>query len=290
MKTREIRLAGITAALAGFFCAPAIADNYPRQPGVDVQHYVFRVTLNDDNDRIAGETTATIRFVSDTVTRVTLDLTSAAHGKGMAVSDVTVDGAAVRFAHRSDRLSIALPSAPKAGDLRQITVKYRGIPANGLKIGKNKYGERCFFSQNWPDLARQWLPSIDHPYDKASSEFVITAPARYQVVANGLLVEQIALQDGRRTTHWKQSVPIATWLNNIGVAQFSTQNFGTAAGVPLQDWVFHQDRDAGILTFETPMRRAIEFYSDHIGPYPYEKLADVQASAPGFGGGTEHAS
>lgn len=285
------RLAGgIIGALVGCFCTPpAIADNYPRQPDIDVQHYVFRVTLTDDNDEIAGETTATIRFVKDGVAKVALDLTSAANGKGMAVSEVTVDGAAVQFRHQSDRLEIALASAPKAGALRQVTVKYHGIPGNGLKIGKNKYGERCFFSQNWPDLARQWLPVVDHPYDKATSEFVITAPAKYQVVSNGLLVEEISLGDGRRTTHWKQSVPIATWLNNIGVAQFSERNFGTAAGVPLQDWVFHQDRDAGILTFETPMRQVIEFYSDHVGPYPYEKLAAVQNGAAN-GGGMEHAS
>ena len=45
------------AVLGLSWCAHAIADNYPRQTGVDVQHYIFRVTLNDDNDEIAGETT-----------------------------------------------------------------------------------------------------------------------------------------------------------------------------------------------------------------------------------------
>lgn len=50
-------------------------------------------------------------------------------------------------------------------------------------------GQRTFFSLNWPDLARQWLPIIDHPYDKATSEFLVTAPAQYQVAANGLLQE-----------------------------------------------------------------------------------------------------
>jgi hypothetical protein len=83
-------------------------------------------------------------------------------------------------------------------------------------------------------------------------------------------------------------VPIASWLNNIGVAQFASRHFGVAAGVPLETWVFHQDRDAGIATFESPTRQAIEFYSHRIGPYPYEKLADVEAA--GIGGGMEHAS
>ena len=265
------------------------ADTYPRQPGVDVQHYIFRVALSDDNDEIAGETTAEMRFVQSNVTQVSLDLASPGNGKGMTVSEVTSDGAAVPFSHASNRLSITLPAAPHAGDLRRITVKYHGIPADGLRMTKNKYGDRCFFSQNWPDLAHQWLPTIDHPYDKATSEFLVTAPAKYQVVANGLLQEEIDLAGGLRLTHWKQSVPIATWLNNIGVAQFASLYFGTAAGVPLQTWVFPKDRDAGIGTFDGPMRQSIEFYNDRIGPYPYEKLASVQNGASN-GGGMEHAS
>jgi aminopeptidase N len=269
-------------------CAVAWGDTYPRQPGIDVQHYIFGITVNDETDEIAGETTIAVRFVKDGVTHVALDLASAANGKGMSVSEVSFGGAAVSFVHESDRLVLALPSVPAAGSVRSFTVKYRGTPASGLKAGKNRYGERCFFSANWPDLAHQWLPTVDHPYDKATGEFVITAPAKYQVVANGLLVEEMDLGDGRRTTHWKQSVPIATWLYNIGVAQFASRTFDSAAGVPLQTWVNHQDREAGIGTFEVPMRQAIEFYRDHVGPYPYEKLAAVQWA--GGGGGMEHAS
>jgi aminopeptidase N len=271
-------------------CVPVLlADSYPRQPGVDVQHYVFRVTLSDDTDEIAGETTVTLRFVTGGLTEFHLDLASAANGKGMAVAEVTSGGRAAKHSHEADRLTIELAPPPKAGELRDFTVKYRGTPASGLRFVKNKFGERCFFSMNWPDLAHQWLPTIDHPYDKATSEFVVTAPAKYQVVANGLLVEEIDLGGGQRLTHWKQSVPIATWLNNIGVAQFASIHVGTAAGVPLETWVFPKEREAGMTTFDEPMRQAIEFYSDHIGPYPYEKLAAVENGAAG-GGGMEHAS
>jgi aminopeptidase N len=277
------------AAVGLALCVSLVfADTYQRQPGVDVQHYVFGVTLSDESDEIVGETTVTVRFVKDGLTEFWLDLASAADGKGMTVSEVTAAGAAVKYTHQADRLTLAIDAPSKAGELRAYTVKYRGIAANGLKIVKNKFGERCFFSVNWPDMAHQWLPTIDHPSDKATSEFVVTAPAKYQVVANGLPVETIDLGDGRRLTHWKQSAPIATWLNNIGVAQFAVHHYGTGAGVPLETWLFHQDRDPGRITFEEPTREAIEFYNDAIGPYPYEKLADVEAA--GMGGGMEHAS
>ena len=277
------------AALALFPALLAFADNYPRQPGIDAQHYVFRLTLNDDNNSIEGETTVTLRFLQDNLREFSLDLTSADNGKGMTVDSVTGDSAVLQYSHRTNRLNVSLPSAPKPGSLHQYTIRYHGIPGDGLRIVVNKYGDRCFFSQNWPDLARQWLPMIDHPYDKATSEFLVTAPSKYQVVANGLLQEEIDLGGGRRLTHWKQSVPIASWLNNIGVAQFAALHIGNAAGVPLQTWVFPKDRDAGMVTFNNPMRQSIEFFSDHIGPYPYEKLASVQNGAAN-GGGMEHAS
>ena len=277
----------LAAGLALCACL-AFADAYQRQPGVDVQHYVFRVNLSDESDEIAGETTVTVRFLKDGLTQFWLDLASAAGGKGMTVSEVTSTGGPVAHTHQSGRLTLNLLPPSKAGELRSFTVKYRGVAAGGLKIVVNKFGERCFFSANWPDLAHQWLPTIDHPSDKATSEFVVTAPAKYQVVANGLIQETIDLGNGRRQTHWKQSVPIATWLDNIGVAQFAVHHYGTGAGVPLESWLFHQDRDPGVVTFEEPERQAMAFFSEFIGPYPYEKLADVEAA--GMGGGMEHAS
>ena len=277
----------VTLGLA-CFAPPATADNYPRQPGVDVVHYVFRLTLRDDTDELGGEATVEIRFTRAGMSEVALDLASAANGKGMTVSEVTVDGKPVKFTHEKGRLRLTVDPAPKEDERRTFTVKYRGVPASGLRIGPNKYKERTFFSDNWPDKAHQWLPVIDHPYDKATSEFVVTAPAKYQVIANGLLKEVTDLGDGRRRTHWKQSVPIAPWLNALGVAQFAVRHADPVRGVPLQVWAFHQDRDTVIPALEVPARRAIEFFSDAVGPYPYEKLANVQAA--GLGGGMELAS
>ena len=216
------------------------------------------------------------------VTQVVLDLTSVKDGKGMTVSDVISDGGPLS-SRTTDRLTITLPAPPKAGDRRQ-TVIYcrRQRPAH-----REEQVRRVLSSVGTGPIA--WRasgcpPSIT-PSDKATSEFLVTAPARYQVVANGVLVEELDLGDGRRMTHWKQSVPIATWLNNIGVARFSSRHFGAVAGVPLQTWVFPQDRDNGIVTFEEPTRRAMEFFTAHIGPFPYEKLADVQVSEMGGGMG-----
>ena len=281
------QLAACCAASCALIAATAGADTYPRQPGVDALHYVFKLALDDGSDAISGEATARFRIVSASK-EVFLDLVSASAGKGMTVKDVSVEGQPVSFTHKADRLQIPLPADRGAGSDVTITVRYAGVAAEGLRIINNVHGERTMFSENWPNRARHWLPMIDHPYDKATGEFVVTAPSQYQVVSNGLLVEELDLPKGFRRTHWKQSVPIASWLYALGVSRFAVHHYDVVRGIPQQVWVFPQDRDKAYDLFELTGRRAFEFFSDTIGPYPYEKLGHVQAA--GLNGGTEHAS
>jgi aminopeptidase N len=275
----------------------ASADTYPRQPGLDVLHYAFRLGLTDVSSDITGETTITVKILRDGLSDLTLDLATMSAGKGMTVQSVRRGGPidipgpasdALMFMHADDRLKVILPPLSRAGQELTFTVRYRGTPIAGLEIGQNMHGDRGFFGNNWPNLIRNWLPMIDHPYDKATGEFIVTAPNQYQVVANGLLIEELDLPNNMRLTHWKQSVPIASWLHTMAVARFSSHLAGSIDSIPIQTWVFPQDREAGQQLFEDESRRALLFFSSQIGPYSYEKLANVQAT--GFTGGTEYAS
>ncbi len=288
--------------------APAAADTYPRQPGVDVEEYVFRISLLDETDEIRGLTTLAIRFVEDGVVSLVLDLTGRTGGRetGMTVDGAwvasgdteatamahapdTADlGASAQFSHTGDRLRITLPEPSAAGERAFITVSYSGAPDTGLEIGPNKYGDRTFFSDNWPSKARNWLPTIDHISEKARTQMVVTAPSQYQVISNGLLVEETDIAPGLRRTHWRQSVPIPPWQYMVGVARFAVDHLGVYRGVPVQTWVYAQDRDAGFYDFSYPTIEVLDFYSDKVGPYAYEKLANVQSNS--VRGGMEAAS
>ena len=274
----------LLALLSG--SAPS-ADTYSRQPGIDAVHYRFAITVSEQSARIEGEATVTFRILAP-VTSVELDLMSGPGDRGMTVTAVSWREAPVAFTHADNRLRLPVPPQVRAGDEITFTIAYGGIPADGLKVFTNMHGERVMFSEGWPNRARHWLPTIDHPHDKATGEMIVTAPARWQVVSNGALVEQVDLDHARRRTHWKQSVPLASWLFALGAARFDAHHAGSVQGVPLQTWAFPQDRTAARALFEETSRRAIDFFSARVGPYPYEKLANVQAS--GFGGGIENAT
>jgi len=286
---RRVRLLVLGLLVLPTMGADTALDTYPRRTGIDVENYRFELTLSDDTDEIVGRTTVSLRFRANGVVELPLDLISVDDsGPGMRVSSVTTSGIALDYTHEDDLLTIRLAEPGRAGRQIDVTVKYSGAPAAGLRIGPNKYGDRTFFSDNWPNRARNWLPTIDHVYEKAMNEFVVTAPSRYQVVSNGLLVEETDLGDGTRLTHWKQSVPISPWLYVLGVARFAVQNVGDFNGKPIQTWVYQQDRDAGFYDFAVPTKQVLEFYDEYVGPFAYEKLANV--TSPATGGGMEAAT
>ncbi len=265
-------------------------DTYSRQP-IDIEHYRFAITLADSTDRIEGEATIRLRLLKADVRTVALDLADASparQGRGMHVSSVTSRGAALVFAHRDNRLTMTLARASTEGEVIEIVVRYGGIAADGLRITQTKYGDRTFFSDDWPDKARQWLPTIDHIADKATMEMSVVAPAHYQVISNGLRIETTDLPGGTRRTVYRESVPVSPWLYTLGVARFAVQEVGEYDGKPIQTWVLAQDRDAGFHDFAVPTRDVLAFYSERVGPFSYEKLANVQSNIGG--GGMEAAS
>jgi aminopeptidase N len=314
------RLALAATVLAAMAAAPAAADTYVRQPGIRIAHYTFDIALSDANNEFAVRATVDVRIVAAGVTSVDLDLckftvpprspltpeqfrdpcaepagggrggppVTPTGGKGMTVTAVTSDGRALTFQHEKDRVRVALPRAFQPGERCELTLSYHGVPATGILVANNKYGDRGFFSNPWPNKARNYLASIDHPSAKAPVTTIITAPRKYQVISNGRMTEQTDLPDDLRRTAWSEASPICTCLMSIAVAPFAVSHFGEYHGIPLSAWVYPQEKDVSFRNFSAFTQPILEFFIDRIGPYSYEKLAQVEAN--GIGGGMELAS
>jgi len=275
------------------FVIPLIskADTYPINKNIDIKHYVFKLSLSDADNEITGTTLVTVNFKEAGMQNFRLDFvnkTSVRKDKGMVVDAVSVNNTAVDYTHGNDELIISLPAPSTKNQTLTFTIQYHGIPYDGLRIGATKLGDRSFFNENWPNRGRHWLPIVDHPYDKATSEFIVKAPSHYKVVSNGLLMEESELGNSNRLTHWKQSVPVSSWLFVLGVADFAVKYVDEFRGKSIQTWVYAKNREAGFYDFDEPTKKVLEFYSNYVGPYAYEKLANIQT--PSVNGGMETSS
>ena len=262
------------------------SDRYHRSANMDVLHYEFALTISDSINEISGRAVIDFRILEKTDS-IVLDLKGLnSQGKGMIVSGVTLEGKNIVWKQRNDRLMVFLNNSASTNDSLELIIEYRGIPADGLIISRNKYGDRTFFADHWPDRARHYLPCIDHPYDKAAVDFIIIAPSRYKVVANGMLIEESDMGNNLKLTHWRENVPLPVKVMTFGVARFAVKYEGEVDKTPVWSWVFPQNRIEGFKDYSVAMK-PLEFYSRLIGDYPYEKLANVQSKT--IYGGLENA-
>ncbi|MEL6252291.1 MAG: M1 family metallopeptidase [Bacteroidota bacterium] len=249
-------------------------------PGIDIQHYEFSLEFFDEADALFGK--AQIFLERETSKKeLKLDLIKKGNGKsGMVLKAVTYSSSPLTYSYENDIISISLPANfdPKI----PIEIEYEGIPADGMIISKNKHGDRTFFGDNWPNRARYWLPVVDHPSDKATVAFKVIVPEKYQVVGTGSLREESDLDKNRRYYHWESEAQIATKVMVIGIAEFAVQYLSTKQGIPLSSWVYPQDREAGFYDYAVA-EEVMDFMIEKVGPYPFEKLANVQSKTK-FGG------
>jgi aminopeptidase N len=260
-----------------------IAQNYNTQlNSLNVEHYKLSIDVNDQNDSIKAEMAVNLKF-KKSIDLFYLDLFNrdSISGKGMVVDSVYQNKIPVEFTHSNNKLQITpkhnFPNLPYT-----YLIKYKGIPKDGLIISKNVHGDRTFFGDNWPNRAHHWFPCIDHPSDKATIEYIITAPNHYQTIANGFQIEETNIDSISKLYHWKTEVPIPTKVMVIGVAKFAVQNLGETHNVPISTWVYPQTKNDGFSDFEIA-KDILDFFIENVGDYPFKKLANVQSKTR-FGG------
>jgi aminopeptidase N len=256
---------------------------------IDILQYRFHINLSDTTNVITGKTGMDILLLSE-VDYFYLNFRSQNNNKGMQVISVTgAQGEQLSFAHKHDLLTIRPSKPTQIGDTLHLDISYKGIPADGLYIGKNKYGKRVFFGDNWPDRASYWLPVLDHPSDKALVEWIIQAPGHYDVIANGKLIQK--KHNGSRNTFiYQTQVPIPTKVMVLGAAEFNIKNYPVLSlqehCVPVSSWIFSSNPEEALDDYEEA-GYALQYYDKLIASYPFLKLANVQSKT--HYGGMENA-
>jgi len=285
-QTSAFRRFGIFLALLAWSNG-ALGQQHPMQPGIDVLHYDFSLTLPDAGASIEGIALITV-CRSQPADHLVLDLID------LRVDSVFVNQRTVKFSRTPVTLDIPLPEATgTAPDTLLVAVRYAGEVKDGLIIHADKKGRWFAFGDNWPARAHCWLPTVDRPDDKATVAWTINAPSDRKVIANGALIEenQVGAPSAHRTiTHWSTERPIPPYLMVIAVGPLIGYDLGlTAHGMSefppgVNQSVYAVPELADYLP--GPFKYAgdiVEFFAHLVGPFPYEKLAHLQ-SYTRFGG------
>ena len=254
------------------------------QPGIDVLDYDITIELPDTGRFIRGDVTITARRAPGTPS-LRLDLVDA-----LTVRGIEVDERAVGPVHARGRIEVPLGTA--TGDVVRVRVRYDGRVSDGLVALQDAQARWTWVGDNWPDRARQWLPTVDHPSDKATVGWTVRAPAGRTVVANGTMLGTRTLggRNALAETRWREAHPIPTYLMVIGAGPLVNVPLATtgctqsdpARCVPQSVYVMPENRDwiPGPFAAAPPI---VSMFEQLVGPFPYEKLAHVQ-SATRFGG------
>ena len=244
---------------------------------IDIKEYRFNIHVSDADDTIKVHETISF-FWKDKTKPPCLNLTSVKkNGKGMKINEIEKGGKKIEFIHKMD--TIYLIGLSYSEELFELDINYSGIPADGLVIGKNKYGNRTFFGDNWPTRAQNWTACNDHLSDKAKVHFSVTAPSHYQVIANGIHQSTITLSETEKIWNYYSDVELPTKVMVVGIADFSVK---WNEEHYVSSWVYPENEKGGFYDFDLAPS-ILEFFVEYIAPYPFSTLANVQSTTR-FGG------
>jgi aminopeptidase N len=248
---------------------------------IDVVAYDVALTYDPATDQLAGKVTIEVELLVDTDT-VPLD------AAGLVIRKVSVDGFAAPWTTQDDELLIELAEPRARASHVMVDVLYeapdrlRSMEA-GFPVGWYDTDDGSY-ALNEPDGASAWLPSSDHPSDKATWRFEITVPEGTTAVANGDLLDEIHGGDGV-TWVWEEREPMTTYAILLLIGDYEVVDGDGVDGVDGVDFVHAvlPSSRAALDVYEPVTVDQLEFFEEWFGPYPFATYGlAITESFPGL--------
>jgi aminopeptidase N len=258
--------------------------------GYDVSHY--DVTLNYDpktNKFKSGTHTVIDAEVTqpDGLSRFDLDY----RGPEITDLEVTDDGSPVPtdFKRKGQELIVSFGAVvPKAGagsfdgvvpngDEMSIDVAYKGKPPELTDPDKSLEGwsptKDGAFVVGEPRGTPAWMPSNDHPTDKATFELHATVPSSRFVVSNGVLDNAEPKGGGDKMIYdWFEDEPMATYLATATVGRFDVDE-ESLSGAPSYSLIaVDKSSERGAVDRSAEI---VDFLDDTLGTYPFSAVGGI---------------
>src|SRR5215204_708822 len=169
----------------------SLPEHYPPDLELEPIHLFVDLYASIPARSVGGRVTTTV--VARRAGRLTLKL-DAVDFDDLSVRDL--DDNALSWQYDGRKLIITWEKAFAAQETRQVEVAYRVVaPTSGLYFAMpdEAYPNQPYYmlSDHETERARHWLPCIDLPNVRTFLDLRLRADARFPILANGFLVEEI---------------------------------------------------------------------------------------------------
>ena len=274
---------------------------------IDVQHYDINLKIYDHIKSFTAKTSVEFQVLKPYLNEIELK------AETFRVTSVYDGADQLNFSQRDGSIWIQPIEEPKIGEELKYTISYQsdgkvadpsefgmgGVKVLGLGFfDESEDNPALVQTHSFPEGARHWFPSNDHPADKATSKITTTVRSDWKVLSNGILTYSKtnwkklpngmnirSVGSGDSTTYtWELDLPNSTYLYVMVAGPFKVikDNY---KDIPMNYWVYPKDFDNATRSFNrTP--EIMAFLENEYGvPFPWPKMDQI--TIPGIGGGAE---
>jgi aminopeptidase N len=281
MHTHDAPLTDPLTALHGH-ALPGDRPFYPRDRRAATRHLRIDARLDVDAQAIDATATHYVTPLDDGIEAIDLDAAD------MVIERVEVAGAQASFTHDGSRLRIELDPPRDRGEEFRVAISYRATPRVGLYFTAPDDGypdkPRQVWSQCQDNDAHHWVPCLDDPNGRQTTEMIATVPGSWFALSNGRLIEDKQNRDGTRTLHWVQDRPHSIYLLTLAAGEFSRIDAGEPGGLTIDYFLEPGTEEDGVRAFHNTPAMIALFEQLTAMPYPWAKYSQIVVRDFVFGG------
>ncbi|MBV8325436.1 M1 family aminopeptidase [Chryseobacterium sp.] len=259
----------------------------PNTLNYDLQYQRMDLTIDPAFNSVSGSVTSHFK-PSQAMGSIYFDLTNV-----LTVSQVQYHGTSIPFQQLATKeVKIDFPASVPANVLDSLTIQYSGTPdpVYSTVMTGSQGGNPIFSTLNEPYGAQDWFPTKQSLNDKIERfDFKITTPSQYNVAANGKMMSETSLPNGKKLTFWRTMYATPAYLIALGITNYTKLNdtMGNPP-FPFVNYVYPSTSlNSGSMANIQWTKQIMDAYENYFGPYPFrnEKYGHMEYIN---GGGMEH--
>ncbi|MGM1054989.1 MAG: M1 family metallopeptidase [Bacteroidota bacterium] len=238
---------------------------------LDFKNVLAEVSIFPSEERVAG----TVDFSFDILQKVDSIFIDA---KNMEFEQVVFNGKPVKFYNDTSRL--------------WLISKFKPSEENNLKFSYSVNPKQAMYFINWdfpgkPEAPKQvwtqgqgrntsnWLPSFDDMREKLVFDLKINFKSGYNVIANGKLIENKALNDSITQWNYDMLQPMSSYLVAVAAGNYEHKEIESDSGIPMLLYYNTADENEVEPTYRYS-KEIFDFLEKEIGvSYPWRNYKQI---------------